>query len=131
MRAPRPVRALPDASLVARPGARPDAPPDSLLVHGYGTDGQPAERLDESRRHTEELTGVTSGLNPGDGPGARSQDDGNTDRHPAAVVTIVDCPRCRRPVPPATDHDRVADVCGPHPPGWRLCWCGYAWTPGA
>jgi hypothetical protein len=48
-----------------------------------------------------------------------------------AVSGRADCPRCGWSVPPASDIDRAADVLGPHPPGWRLCWCGYAWTPTA
>jgi hypothetical protein len=117
MRTPLPLRTLPDAVSYA------------LLGHGDGTDEQPAERP-ETRPYAKEFTGMASGRDLGGGPSAPSLADGNVDEHPcAAAYTIVDCPHCTRPVPSATDHDRVTDVCGPHPPGWRLCWCGHAWTP--
>jgi hypothetical protein len=117
-RAPRPVRTLPDASPDASPNALLDGRRDALLAHGFGIDGQPAERADDTRPYTEELHGVTSGLDTGDGSSAPSQDDGNTDRHASAVAdTIVDCPRCTRPVPPATDHDRVTRCVWPAPAG--------------
>lgn len=52
-----------------------------------------------------------------------------TDDQPATPPAGTSCPRCHQLVPPATDHDRTHDPFGPHPAGWRLCWCGHAWTP--
>jgi hypothetical protein len=46
-----------------------------------------------------------------------------------AVSNDAICPNCQLVVPPASDEDRANDVMGPQPPGWRLCWCGWAWTP--
>lgn len=60
---------------------------------------------------------------------AKALDD--ADAAPAGAVPINDiCPSCQLAVPPASDEDRANDIMGPQPPGWRLCWCGWAWTPG-
>ena len=116
--------------------------PDALPMPGSGTGDRSAGFPATPRPHAKELTGMTPGTNPGKGSGEwPSAESGGrsavphyayaalNERPPATGHTIVDCPCCGRLVPPATDHDRVTDVCGPHPPGWRLCWCGHAWIP--
>jgi hypothetical protein len=88
------------------------------------------------RAHREESAIPTTGTNHRRLPDHARHDTGPDRQHPTviavpgqAVSGHVGCPRCGLVVAPASDTDRATDVLGPHPPGWRLCWCGHAWTP--
>jgi hypothetical protein len=81
--------------------------------------------------HREESAIPTTGTDRRRLPNHARHDTGQDRQHPTVIALPghVSCPSCGLLVAPASDTDRATDLLGPHPAGWRLCWCGHAWTP--